>query len=71
METETKRRQGRPRLTEEEKKLRAEKNRIYVCNLIKEKYHQDPEYRAKMIQRNSEYAKRCREALKQQQSITV
>ena len=71
MEIETKRCRGRPRLSDEERKLRDEKNRISISNTIKTKYHQDPEYRAKMIQRNSEYAKRCREALKQQQSIAV
>ena len=67
MEIETKRGRGRPRLTEEERKLRDENNRKYISNLIKTKYHQDPEYRLKIIQKNNEYNKRCREALKRQQ----
>ena len=67
MEIETKRGRGRPRLTEEQRKLRDENNRIYISNLIKTKYHQDPEYRLKIIQKNNEYNKRCREALKRQQ----
>jgi hypothetical protein len=66
MEVETKRGRGRPRLTEEQRKIRDEKNRIYICERIKTRYKEDPEYRLKMIQRNNEYNKRCREALKQQ-----